>query len=371
MADYVLTPNIGLQEPIIGVTSGTNYATYINNSLTLLDQHDHSPGKGVQITPSGMNINSNLTFQGFAATSLASASFSIQSASATLGQTLYVKLGSESVPLADLWYFDGNNQIQLTSNGLTNTGLATLPGESYSAGTFVWKQGTGSTTPADFDIGSLTIRPTIAATTVGVTLTSPSTADYTLTFPTTLPSAQSLVTIDASGNIATPYDVSGGIPASALAANSITDAQIQPGGITSQSLAAQIISAGYIANGTITGTQMSSNINLPGADVMANGKSIITAPSNLGVAPRIAWGVINSSGSPVSGTGFTSSYLGGNNYNVTFSGTGFTATPAIVMSGTYSGVFPNPTIVNSGGFDFTVTGTITSSDGYSFIAIGV
>lgn len=228
MSDFILTPNMGLPEPIVGVTTGTAYATYINQSLTLIDRHDHTPGNGVQITPAGMNIISTLDFQGNSAINLTGANFELQSIDPVLSQTVYVKDGSETVPLPDLWYYDGNTHIQITSNGQTATTLANLPGQSYSSGTFTWRQGAGSTTPAVFDLGSIIIRPTTAGATTGVELIAPSAANYSLTFPNALPGTTSLLALDSAGNITAPFSVSGGLNASVLTPGSITETQMGP-----------------------------------------------------------------------------------------------------------------------------------------------
>jgi hypothetical protein len=48
------TPNMSLSIPSVG---DTDYATSISNSLTLIDQHDHSSGKGVTIPTGGITNN--------------------------------------------------------------------------------------------------------------------------------------------------------------------------------------------------------------------------------------------------------------------------------------------------------------------------
>ena len=55
------TPNILLDLPTVSVTLGPEWATKLNTALTKIDSHDHSTDKGVKITPSGLNINADLT----------------------------------------------------------------------------------------------------------------------------------------------------------------------------------------------------------------------------------------------------------------------------------------------------------------------
>jgi len=215
--------------PGVGNESGPQYAFDINSALALVDAHDHSPGKGVQVTPAGLNINANLSFQSNSATLVGSIVFSAVSPPSTL-QALYVAPGVESPADQDLWFNDGNgNQVQLTSNGAVNATIASIPGESYAAGTFYWKQGALSTTPANFDIGSITLRPNTPATSNGVQLIPPSTVATTFTFPTysvtiggTLPLGLTSVMAVSSGGTVSPVasgtngqylGMTGGIPA--------------------------------------------------------------------------------------------------------------------------------------------------------------
>lgn len=143
--------NMGLTVPIASTgASGTGdvgpgYATNISTDLsTLIDAHDHSAGKGVQITPAGMNINADLTIANNNLTNLRGVRFTSQaSALAAAGdlREVYVKSG-------DLWFVNAAGvQVQVT-NG---SGLATGPvGPTGPAGTAAisnyWQGGvTGAT----------------------------------------------------------------------------------------------------------------------------------------------------------------------------------------------------------------------------------
>lgn len=183
----LISPNMSLPVPVVGTEQGPDYALDVNSCLTLIDGHDHSPGSGVQVTPAGLNINTTLTFNSQQATNVLSVSFTAQGTASAVLQSLSVAPGTESPdPIQDLWYTDGaGTAIQITAGGLVNSTVGSLPGESYSAGTFFWKQGTGSTIPANFDIGSIVLRPNVAATSFGTTLQPPSAiaSAYTLTLP--------------------------------------------------------------------------------------------------------------------------------------------------------------------------------------------
>jgi microcystin-dependent protein len=244
-----LSPNMSLIVPTVGSEAGPTYALDINSSLAIIDGHNHSSGSGVQITPSGLNINSALTFQSNPATTLSYASFAISGSAPSASQSLYVQNGTESpIALPDLWYFDGTNNIQITSSGTVNASIASLPGQSYAAGVFSWKQGTGSTVPANFDIGSIIIRPNVASTTLGTTI-APSASlasSFTLLLPATLPVSTQFVTLDSSGNLGT--------------VSSIQPTQIATASITGSLLANQTITATQIANNTIDLAQLAADL---------------------------------------------------------------------------------------------------------------
>src|SRR5665213_274019 len=263
MSTTTTTPNMNLIVPTAGQESGPNYALDVNTDMGILDQHDHSPGNGVQITPAGLNINASLSLQSNYATNVNGINFIANTANTNL-QSLYVKNGTESpAPIADLWYNDGagNPPIQITANGGVNATSASIPGESFAFGTFFWKQGAGSTIPANFDIGSVTIRPNVAATTFGVTLSPPGSISsaYTINLPA-LPASPAFLTIDASGVMTASPLLANGITAANIANATITTAQIAANTILDSNIALQTITGdaggagtGSIALATITG----------------------------------------------------------------------------------------------------------------------
>lgn len=216
---------MNLPIPTVGTESGPQYAFDVNTSLTLVDQHDHSPGKGVAISPSGININSQLSFNDNLASNVSAVIFQQQlSANSTL-------LALSSAPgsgggTSDLFFTDGNGtQIQITKSGVVNASAASIPGESYNTGTFIWTQTQSAlpTTPANFDIGSIILRPNIAATTFGVQLSPPSSiaSQYNIQMPL-LPSVQSFLTLDNTGAMAAPIPFNQGITGANIAAGTVT-----------------------------------------------------------------------------------------------------------------------------------------------------
>lgn len=268
-----ISPNMGLIIPTIGTDTGLQWEQGVDASLITLDSHNHSPGSGVQITPAGMNINATLNFNGNTASNIYGLLMTGSAASSVTG-FLYTAPSSGG-GINDLFYNDyAGNVIQLTKAGVVNSTAASIPGESYAAGTFTWKQGAGSTIPANFDIGGITIRPTTAGTTNGITITPPagiSTA-YGLALPA-LPSSQKIMTLDNSGNIIAPYSLDN---STIVATSNVI--QVPTGGITSTQIASGTVVALNIAAGTITTTQISSSTIL-GSNIASN-----TIAANNGVA---------------------------------------------------------------------------------------
>lgn len=204
MANFFLSTSMNLPIPVVGVDPGPDFANNINAALTLVDSHNHSTGQGVQINPSGLNINADLPFNGNNLITARSTRFTPQistlSGAADLG-CLY-ETG------VDLYFNDGNgNQVRITQSG----GVAGSPGSianlaspasaTYVSGsqTFVWQS--AASTPANMDGGSVIIR-NITASSNGITISAPNSlaSNYTLTLPA-LPAQTNVMTLDTSGNI--------------------------------------------------------------------------------------------------------------------------------------------------------------------------
>ena len=110
----IVTPNMGLTVPIAsnGQTgtgdAGPGYAINISADLSnIIDSHDHSTGKGVPITPAGLNINTDLTIQ-----------------SNNLTQARAIRMSSQATSLSGV---GDVNEIYVTSQGLIFNNAAGVP----------------------------------------------------------------------------------------------------------------------------------------------------------------------------------------------------------------------------------------------------
>src|SRR5271166_3792 len=413
MADTI-SPNMGLVIPGVGTEPSPTWATDLNSSLTIVDAHNHTPGSGVQIPPSGLNINSDLTFNNNNQTMLRSSRYAVQ-ASPLAGA---LDLGCVYVSGVDLYFNDENgNQIQITkAGGIAGTSgsianLTSPASASYVSGTstFVWQS--AANTAANMDNGSVTIRK-LTASSPGITLAPPSSlsSNYTLTLPPAPPSVNSVLVMDNSGNVTTTA-----VPDSLTVTNGITSTSgnivatvgnVDAGGDVNAAgsmtatgnvnasfvIAANNVNAGANVNAQLVNTSLgvnpggSSNAQLTSGSVnqvnvvsSANSSSFGIATSAL--APSlIIVGRVNGSGTAVMGSAFTSVRNGVGNYTVSYTvGATFTTTFPAVTCTIDQSISPTIAITcyitTSNQFAFTLQ-TVNSAaaavdSGFSFIAVGV
>lgn len=211
MANVNLSSNMSLPIPTPGVDPGPDYANNLNACLAILDGHNHSPGNGVLITPTGLNINADLTFAGNNATNIQTVRFQSQGSPLTGAAP---NVGCLYEVLADLFFNDGNgNQIRITQGGAVSGASGTitgLPSGTASAafsggtGTFVFQQATGL--GANMDFGSLVLRypgsyPTPSGNFISLQVPSSISSGYVITFPATTPATNSVLTMTTAGTL--------------------------------------------------------------------------------------------------------------------------------------------------------------------------
>lgn len=297
---YSVSPNMGLPIPSVGTEPGPQYANDINSSLTLIDLHNHTPGYGVQVPPSGININSDLTFGSNNATNMRAVRFTSQSStlSASADNGAIYESG------VDLYFRDGNgNNVRITQTGGVAGSVGSISGlvapatASYSAGssTFTWQS--AANTAANMDFASAVLRNS-TANSKGLTLAPPNAmgSNFTVTLPS-LPGATSFMQIDTSGSISASSAVSAGL----------------------------------------TGSNIASNVNLNGKAVQENSNNLVVSNTNATNSLAVLRGRINvvynaggvaTSVTIVNGEGFSVSTLGTAFVRITFT-TSFGDVPAV------------------------------------------
>ena len=122
------TTNMSLIQPAVGVTVGPTWSSELNTSLGLIDIHDHTSGKGVQITPSGLNINADLEFNQNDATELRTLAFDSGSAVTTTGDTRALYHSGGDI----YWRNATGTAVQITDGTSVKTGAGSISGDMTS-----------------------------------------------------------------------------------------------------------------------------------------------------------------------------------------------------------------------------------------------
>jgi microcystin-dependent protein len=193
--------------PTVGQEPGPNWALDLNSSLSLVDQHNHASGSGVQITPAGINISVDLPFSGNNATGLKSARFDVQGSPLAGG----LDIGCIYVSGQDLYYNDTlGNQIQLTASGAINGtpgaigNLVAPAAVTYVPAnqTVIFESNQTNSTPASIDVGNIFLRNiTPGSNYINIQPNAVLPSNYSLTLPSALPSVNSVLVSDNIGNI--------------------------------------------------------------------------------------------------------------------------------------------------------------------------
>lgn len=297
----ITTPYMGLVIPVPTAENGPAWAVEINNAIGAnplmsgIDGHDHSTGKGVQITPSGINITSDFSMNLKNLISARSVRYDSNIAPITAASP---DLLCTYVSGVDLYYNDGSTQIRITQSGSVAgaTGTITgLPSGTASAayqsspGTFQFLQATS--TAANIDVGSVIIRyPGSYPTPMGnfIMLEAPTSlaSGYSLILPA-LPAQTNVMTLSAAGVISSITYNAVGQAMTSVGANAILSS----------------VNSGTVVNDLLA---ITTNANLPGSNVTADDLNIVTSNVNSSTGLAITAAVIDGSGTLVSGEGFTS-----------------------------------------------------------------
>lgn len=263
---YITSPNMFLTIPVVGTEPGPNYADDVNNCFTLLDTHDHTPGKGSPITTSALNINADLTLNNYSLTTIKSLYFAAQT-TITTPYTLFMKG-------VDLYVNDGNgSQIRITQSG----GIAGTPGSianltapasaSYVSGTSTFVFQSNINTAANLDGASVLLR-NLGSNTYALTLNPPTSfsVNYSITFPL-LPASQKIVTLDNTGAMAADYYFDNStlnVISNVISVkdSGITTTKINNLAVTEAKLADSAVTVNKIADSSITTSKINSAFQL-------------------------------------------------------------------------------------------------------------
>lgn len=258
----------GITLPVVGSTVGPTWATNLLTALTTIITSIETA-----VTPQGLNIDSDLEFNGEEALELGAAGFENKS-SAFSGSTnirkIYVRDG-------ELYFNDQNaNEVKLTSGGSLNAAaLAGIGGDyggadpaslTFTASTSTYTFLESAALRAMIDVGQILLRET-GTSGYAVKLTNPTgmVADTTRTFAAALPASTSLVTCSSAGAEAFTRDPS---------VDTLTVAAAKP---KHGELTALVPAASYqVVTGTIT-VAATGTVSATGASSL-----LIPIPMNVG-----------------------------------------------------------------------------------------
>jgi len=343
-----VSPNMNLIVPAVGVTTGPQWAADMNMSLNVIDQHDHSNGKGVQITPAGMNISSDLNINSHNLTTIRASRFASQS-SALSGS----EVGELYNVLGDLYYNDGaGNQIRVTQSGSVSGSAGTitgLPSGTASAaftagtGTFTFLQSTGN--GANIDAGTLILRypgsyPTPAGNYIALEAPSSLATGFAFTLPNALPASSGAMLTFTTGGVGSYTNVDN------------TTLQISSGTLQVK------------ANGVPSVAK----------NATSSGLNVVVSNTNATNSLAIVRGNVSSPTTVNSGEGFSVTHNGTGDYTITFT-TPFADAPAftaVSASGNNNTIAVNAAVPGSVRFLMYTANTTNTrrDDDFTFIAIG-
>lgn len=254
MADTTISPNMNLPVPTVSEDFGPDWANNLNACLSAVDTHNHTSGQGVQIPPSGLNINVALPMGNNQLTQTQAVVFQAQSSLSTL-QAVYVSG-------VDLYYNDGSgNVVRITQSGSVSGASGTITGlpsgtasASYQSGSGTFQFQSATNTPANITGATVYIaEQTTSPNIIGLKSPTSLAASYDLTMPAALPASTQILQLSSSGVVTSALAVD-----NSTLQNSGSVLSVKDLGITTAKLASQAVTAAKITDATITTTQVAT-----------------------------------------------------------------------------------------------------------------
>lgn len=396
-----MTPNMNLILPTPGVDPGPAYAQENNTSFTLIDGHDHTPGKGLPITSASISITTDLSFLSHNATNLRATRFSPQASPIS---AIAPDINELYVSGVDLYYNDGNgNQVRVTQAGSivgspgNITGLPSgTAGVAYSSISQKFIFSSATSVPASLDAASAILR-NISTPTNSITLAVPSSlaASFTITLPAAPPASDSLVIMSNTGALSTtlspPTLVSVGTGSLSVTGNSLTLGTATIGTVNVTGTLG--FNSGAATINQTSGLLGTSPIQIGGpgfaylkptsaANLLLNNvttgidAAIATTPGNAAnIGLYLVRGLVSSAGTLTTGEGVSSSRTGTGRYTLNFS-IPFQDIPAITISAIQtsgSGIVASMDSITTSSATIDTFFVVTSGavdTAFSFIAMG-
>lgn len=276
------TALMGMDLPVVSTTIGPTWATQLNAALTVVDSHNHTSGYGALVPTAGLNINADLTFAGYNATTLRSARFSSQASALVVASDL----GCVYNVLGDLYWNNGSGTaVKVTSGSGINAAGIGIGGDfststaavTYTTATkiFLFTQSSGVT--AKLSCADVIIsEPVSSANTI--TLKSPVSlaSSYSLTLPTALPSSYGKLLASSTTGALSFYDgdnstielngaalriKDAGVTLAKMAVNSVDSDQYVDGSVDVEHLQAMLPSSATPASGKLSADEVTGSLS--------------------------------------------------------------------------------------------------------------
>lgn len=269
------SPFMNLTIPVVGPsgTLGPQWAEDLNTDLDLLDQHDHSVGKGVKVTPAGFNVNQDFSMNSYLVTDIAQLAINNLSGTQPTAASRIYEYGGE------LYFNDGSaNQVQLTSGGAINVAaLGTITGD-YSTSTadltyvdatktFIFKQ--SATVTANINSGPVTIyRNTAGSPYARIQQDASQSGNLVWSLPSSYPASTLPLKSSSAGVLSIAQ-----ILTADIADDQVTTVKIPDSNITTAKIANLNVTEGKIAAAAVTTTKI-ADANVTRAKLVAVGQQV-------------------------------------------------------------------------------------------------
>lgn len=208
-------PQMSIVIPTRGAAGSGHWADVLDANLALIDSHDHAPGKGTRVTPAGINIDRDLTFNSsWAATALNRVTFA-SVAPPAVNKSCFVGDGTGGTTANELYWTNalGTNVKITAGNALNVAGFAGAIGGDYtsvsaqlnyndSGKKYTFAQGAADSLGwARLYCGGLRLAEFGTTETLYVEQVAPAAlaSSYAMTWPTALPASAQAVQIDNAG----------------------------------------------------------------------------------------------------------------------------------------------------------------------------
>ena len=109
---------MNLDLPVPTVSPGPGWADSLNTALEVIDEHDHTPGKGMQVPTAGLNLDADLTLNENSLLAV----HTLELENLTVAEDGPTNAGRIEQISGDLWYINSaGTAVQLTSGNAIST----------------------------------------------------------------------------------------------------------------------------------------------------------------------------------------------------------------------------------------------------------